>query len=76
MDYVPKMVTGRTPFDDVQMQSAIILRIMRNQMPKLEEPVFVRFPALSALLRRCWTAEPTARPTIQECRETLRSLKI
>lgn len=51
--------------------------ILQRQMPVLEkEPLFARFPELSAVLKRCWDANEAARSDIQECLDILKSLEI
>lgn len=71
------MVTGRVPFDEATSQSAVMFLILRRQMPVLEnEPLFDRFPELSAVTQRCWDEDEAARSTIQECLDTMKSLVV
>ena len=68
----PCQVSGKTPTTSSSQppQCALALILMRNAWTCLLSSL------LQLLMRTCWDAEPSKRPTFNEIRETLRSISI
>lgn len=70
-----QIMTGRLPFDETTNPAALILKIVRGEIPTLAaEQAFDHYPALAGLLQRCWKQNPLDRPRIADCTSGLLSL--
>lgn len=58
-------MTGRTPFDDIREDSAVILRIVQG--PFTMPPCDVGVSQLEDMLKKCWQPLPDRRARIAGC---------
>ncbi|KIJ96030.1 hypothetical protein K443DRAFT_107845 [Laccaria amethystina LaAM-08-1] len=59
------IITGRAPFSEIANPYQRILKITQNGHRMLPKPLSTS-PMLWDLLRECWSAEPTKRPTMSD----------
>lgn len=65
-------MTGTIPFHDVAMDITVIKRVIRGDLPLIAKDVRVSVNlALCSLMAKCWSIDPTKRPTAEDCRKSI-----
>lgn len=65
-----KLITHRPPFREIRRTTGVIIAASDGKLPRrpMEEEIVDRGldDSLWYLLTRCWSSDPSARPTIEE----------
>ncbi|KAK7062516.1 Rho guanine nucleotide exchange factor [Paramarasmius palmivorus] len=69
-----EIYTGLRPFHDLLYDAAVLLQIMQGNRPSRPQDLPELDDDVWALIQRCWAAEPTSRPDIEEIRSRLDAL--
>lgn len=63
-----KIMTGRVPYSTERTDFLVIKAIMQSELPgSLDHPSIPKFA--EAVLAKCWSTEPSSRPTMIWCSE-------
>ncbi|CAE6493226.1 unnamed protein product [Rhizoctonia solani] len=72
-----EVATGKLPYDDKKEHTIIYLVVVKKEVPDRPEKMFFRSESrdqLWELLLRCWSFEPTARPSAVEVTEVMKTI--
>lgn len=62
------MMTDKVPFDGVQRDGAIMLKVILGQVPSVHEDTqLAQVIALCSLMEDCWKYKPESRADIGQC---------
>lgn len=65
-------MTGEIPFQDIDNDTTITLRIFRGDLPALDEhALMILIQQLGSLMVNCWYIKPEDRPTAEDCRKSI-----
>lgn len=65
-----KILADRQPYHDIKRDQAVILALSQGKPPADIKTLQVPHP-VKALLKRCWSTNPTTRPTLARCESLL-----
>lgn len=64
-------MTNSIPFQDVK-DFVVIKRVIQGDLPSIAgEARIMMIQALCSLMAKCWSIDPTKRPTAEECRKSI-----
>ncbi|KIO30606.1 hypothetical protein M407DRAFT_20328, partial [Tulasnella calospora MUT 4182] len=62
-----EIMTGKLPFDDLNRESHIVLRVTKGNLPPVASHKEIsQVRALCVMMTRCWEMEPASRPAAEE----------
>lgn len=67
------MLTGRRPYGTKPTDVAVIAALLRDELPSETEDLPIDAPDLKLLLKKCWSIQPTERPSATYCLDILNS---
>ncbi|KAG9042363.1 hypothetical protein FS837_010958 [Tulasnella sp. UAMH 9824] len=63
-----EMMTNRVPFEDLKRDAAVMLKVIRGEVPLVREDTQVaQFIRLCSLMTDCWKYNPEDRPGVSQC---------
>ncbi|KAH7317467.1 kinase-like domain-containing protein [Rhizoctonia solani] len=65
-----EIITGRVPFHEISSDQQVVLKVLAHTAPSRPEEL-ASDSRIWTLLTKCWSDDPTARPTAQEVFSTL-----
>ncbi|KAG8896066.1 hypothetical protein FRC00_006548, partial [Tulasnella sp. 408] len=68
-----EVLTGRRPYATKTTDLAVIAALLRNELPNETEDLPIDVPDLKLLLIKCWSVQPTERPSATYCLDILNS---
>ncbi|KAG8772883.1 hypothetical protein FRC16_005529, partial [Serendipita sp. 398] len=73
-----ELMTGKVPYWRIKNSPTVMLTILRGELPSRPRASDVRHdwqPYLWELMQDCWTAKPSARPTMSEVSDRIRTIR-
>lgn len=67
------MLTGRRPYGTKPTDVVVIAALLRDELPSETEDLSIDAPDLKRLLNKCWSIQPTERPSATYCLDILNS---
>lgn len=65
-------MTGKLPFDDINLEAAITLRVVQGDLPAISSSGEIsQVRTLCTMMKRCWEMKPDARPTARDFEKSI-----